>query len=39
MIKTLEGKYKDIEVVVKSHITYDNFIGELNVTQINANYE
>lgn len=39
LIKTIEGKYKDIEAVVKSHISYDNFIGELNVDQINPNFE
>ena len=39
MIKTIEGKYKDIETVVKSHISYDNFIGELDVGQVNSNFE
>lgn len=39
LIKTVEGKYLDIESVIKSHISYDNFIGELNVDQINSNFE
>lgn len=39
LIKTIAGKYEDIETVVKSHISYDNFIGELNVDQVNSNFE
>ena len=39
IIKTVEGKYKNIETVIKQHISYDNFIGELNVDQINSNFE
>lgn len=39
LIKTLEGKYKEIEAVIKQHITYDNFIGELRVDQVNSNFE
>ena len=39
LIKTIEGKYTDIETVVKRHISYDNFIGELNVDQVNSNFE
>lgn len=39
IIKTLEGKYKEIEAVIKEHISYDNFIGEINVDQINSNFE
>ncbi len=39
VIKTQEGKYKDIEAVIKEHIPYDNFIGELTVDQVNNNFE
>lgn len=39
LIKTVEGKYKNIEKIIKSHISYDNFIGELNVDQVNSNFE
>jgi periplasmic divalent cation tolerance protein len=39
IIKTKEGKYSQIEQIIKEHITYDNFIGELNVDQINSNFE
>lgn len=39
LIKTLENKYKEIEKVIKNNIDYDNFIGELNVDQINSNFE
>jgi len=39
ILKTLEGKYPEVEAVIKQHITYDNFIGELNVDQINSTFE
>lgn len=39
LIKTTEQKFKEIESIIKKHITYDNFIGELNVEQINSNFE
>ena len=39
IIKTIEGKYKEIEAVIKENITYDNFIGEIEVSQINSNFE
>ncbi|OGC45926.1 hypothetical protein A3F07_03915 [candidate division WWE3 bacterium RIFCSPHIGHO2_12_FULL_38_15] len=39
IIKTIEGKYKEIETVIKQHINFDNFIGELNVKQINSNFK
>ena len=39
IIKTIEGKYKEIETVIKTSITYDNFIGELNVSQVNSNFQ
>ncbi len=39
LIKTLEGKYPQIEEEIKKHIDYDNFIGEIDVAQINSNFE
>ena len=39
LIKTLEGKFSEIESVIKSEIDYDNFIGELDVKQVNSNFE
>jgi periplasmic divalent cation tolerance protein len=39
LIKTIEGKYNEIETEIKKHINYDNFIGELNINQVNSNFE
>lgn len=39
LIKTLEGKYTQIEEEIKKHINYDNFIGEIEVSQVNENFE
>ena len=39
IIKTLEGKYKDIEKLIKQNITYDNFIGEIAVDNINSSFK
>lgn len=39
LIKTLEGTYAEIEKVIREEITYDNFIGQLNVDRINSNFE
>ena len=39
IIKTLEGKYREIEKVIKSEIKYDNFIGQIQVDQVNSNFE
>ena len=39
IIKTIDGKYKKVESIIKSHITYDNFIGEINVDKVNSNFE
>ncbi len=38
IIKTKEGYYKKIVEVIKSHIDYDNFIGEINVENINDDF-
>lgn len=39
LIMTLKGNFKEIEEVIKASITYDNFIGELTVDQVNTNFE
>lgn len=39
IIKTQEGKYEEIEKIIKEEISYDNFIGQLNVDKINSNFE
>ena len=39
IIKTRDGKYDEIERVIKEEIDYDNFIGQLNVDRVNSNFE
>lgn len=39
IIKTKEGKYEEIEKVIKADIKYDNFIGQIQVDQVNSNFE
>lgn len=39
IIKTLENMFAKIEKVVKESINYDNFIGEIQVNQVNSNFE
>lgn len=39
IIKTLEAKYEEIEKIIKEEIDYDNFIGQLDVTRVNSNFE
>lgn len=39
IIKTVEGKYSEIEKIIKDEINYDNFIGQLSVDKINSNFE
>lgn len=39
IIKTIENKFEEIESIIKENITYDNFIGELDVKQVNSNFE
>jgi len=39
LIKTQEGKFLEIEQIIKGEINYDNFIGELEVKQVNSNFE
>lgn len=38
IIKTKAGKYNQIKQVIKANINYDNFIGQLNVDQINDDF-
>ena len=39
IIKTQEGKYEEIEKIIKEEINYDNFIGQFDVDKINSNFE
>ncbi|CUU35679.1 MAG: divalent-cation tolerance protein CutA [Armatimonadetes bacterium] len=38
IVKTREGMFDAIEQVVKSHIDYENFIGEWEPTQVNPGF-
>jgi periplasmic divalent cation tolerance protein len=38
IVKTQNGKRDDIEKVIAEHITYNNFIGELDVHSINHGF-
>lgn len=38
IIKTSNNKYSEIESVIKSSIDYDNFIGELDIANVNSNF-
>lgn len=38
IIKTKGANYKKIEKIIKSHINYENFIGQLNVEKINNEF-
>ena len=38
IIKTKEGYYQKVKAIIKKHIDYDNFIGELNVENINDDF-
>jgi len=38
IIKTKAGKYDQIKRVIKANIDYDNFIGQLNVDQVNDDF-
>lgn len=39
IIKTREGKYKEIKRIIKDEIDYENFIGQFNVGNINSDFE
>jgi periplasmic divalent cation tolerance protein len=39
IIKTKDSKYDDIRNVIKSHIDYDNFIGQFGVEKINDDFQ
>jgi periplasmic divalent cation tolerance protein len=38
IIKTKDGYYDKVREVIKSHIDYDNFIGQLNVDKLNDDF-
>lgn len=38
VVKTLDGKYGQIEQVIKSHVNYTNCIAELDVNQNTAEF-
>jgi periplasmic divalent cation tolerance protein len=38
IIKTKAGYYDKVKAVVKANIDYDNFIGELNVDNLNDDF-
>ncbi len=38
IIKTSNNKYSEIESIIKKSIDYDNFIGELDIANVNSNF-
>ena len=38
LIKTKDGYYKKVEEVVKKHISFENFIGQITVDKINDEF-
>jgi len=38
IVKTKDGYYDKVKEVIKSHIDYDNFIGQLNVDKLNDDF-
>ncbi len=38
IIKTNDNYYGQIKTIIKEHIDYDNFIGQLNVEKINDDF-
>lgn len=38
IIKTKDGYYDQVKAVIKAHIDYDNFIGQLNVDKLNDDF-
>lgn len=39
LVKTSDNKYEKVRDLVLREISYDNFIGQLNVDKINNNFE
>lgn len=39
IIKTQDTKYREIEEVIKKCINYTNFIGQLDVTEVNSGFK
>lgn len=38
IVKTKEDYYEKVEAVIKSHINYDNFIGQIKVEKVNDEF-
>ena len=38
IVKTKDGYYDKVKQVIKSHIDYDNFIGQLSVDKLNDDF-
>lgn len=38
LVKTQNGRYADVEQTIKEMISYENFIGELTVNQVNDEF-
>ena len=38
IIKTKEGYYEKVKGVIKRHIDYDNFIGQISIEKINDDF-
>lgn len=38
IVKTKNGYYEKVKKVIKEHISYDNFVGQLNVEKINDDF-
>jgi periplasmic divalent cation tolerance protein len=38
IIKTQDGYFEKVETVIKSHIDYDNFIGQIKVEKVNNEF-
>ncbi|MEK7165822.1 MAG: divalent-cation tolerance protein CutA [Patescibacteria group bacterium] len=38
IVKTQDGYYEKVKKVIKEHVNYDNFIGQLAVEKINVDF-
>lgn len=38
VVKTKDGYYDRVKEVVKKHVNYDNFIGEIEIEKINGDF-
>ena len=39
IVKTTDGKYDQIQKIIKQTLNYDNFIGQIDVEQVNGDFE